>query len=178
MNLLFQHFSLVLIAVTIANAAIAARRVPDLARARGESGVEARRFVWRAAAWLASFFALLELLTIVTGEGSPVCFLVPRTPPGLGDYLGWGLFLGWTLVTTFWVWFSGGAERLARFGPLFSRNYRPQHRYSPSLVRGVTLLWCLGTSVTLFVMPRPAVPIPGCNGAPAAPAPPPGAPGT
>src|SRR5258706_6762361 len=153
MVLIFRHFAILVIAVVLVNAAIARARIPNLFAAGGMDAVEAERFVWFAAAWLIAFFALNEVLTVTSGASSPLCFIPASHPSGTWQYLAWTLWIGWVLGVTAWVWIGNGAERVARFGPLFANRFEAGQSYKASTVRLFTLLWCVGTIAVPLLMP-------------------------
>jgi hypothetical protein len=153
MELIFRHFAIVLIAVVLANAAIARARIPKLVAAGGPDAVEAERFVWLAAALLIALFALDEILTVTTGASSPLCFMPASHPAGMWQYLSWTLWIGWVLGVTAWIWIGRGAERVAMFGPLFAKRFEAGQSYKASTVRLITLIWCVGTIAIPLLMP-------------------------
>lgn len=152
MPLLFRHFALALIAVTIANAVIVSRRVaallPDV-----RDRHDAARLIWEAAAVLSVLFMLLELLTIVSGADSPLCFLPLRGHLGPRQYVSWTVWVGWTVGVTSWVVLGSGADRVARYASLFSRTRSPNVTYRPRTIRLLATAWCVATLGVPFLVP-------------------------
>ena len=152
MNPLFRHFALVLVAVTAINAAIASRRVPALF-ADATARADASRFVWQLAAWLIALFSVLEILTVASGAESPLCYLPLPGAVGARLYIAWSMWVAWIVGVTLWVLVGHGAERVARFGPLFARTAMPDHAYNPRTIRLLAIAWCLGSLTIPFVFP-------------------------
>jgi hypothetical protein len=153
MDLIFRHFPLVAIAVVLVNAAIARARIPQLIATGGADAIEAERFVWFTAAWLIASFAVDETLVVSSGASSALCFMPVSHPTGTWQYLAWTLWIGWVLSVTVWVWIGRGAERVAKFGPLFAKQFKAGHSYKMSTVRLITLVWCVGTIAIPLLMP-------------------------
>jgi len=159
MPLLFRHFALALIAVTIANAVIVSRRVPAAIPDVGDQP-GASAFIWQAAAALCVLFLTLELLTVVSGADSPVCFLPLRGHVGPRQYVSWGLWFGWTVGVTLWIVLGSGAERVARYASLFSRTRSSGVAYRPRTIRLLAIAWCIATLSVPFLIPSdPPIPV-------------------
>jgi type IV secretory pathway TrbD component len=154
---LFRHVALVFVAVVAINMMIALRRIPRFVADRGGDAQELARFVRLAGAWLIAMFLLLEILTVATGASSVFCLLPLGRPQGAVGFISWGLWIGWTLGVTLWVVVGRGAEILARFGPVFAKQYTSSTSYSARAVRWLAIVWCIGTLAAPLLMPmRPS----------------------
>jgi len=154
MPLIFRHFALVLILFTGINAVIAARRVPTFFATDLQAQTDAARFVWRVAALLMALFLVLEVLTVASRSDSPLCFLPLPGVSGTRAYIAWGMWIGWIGAVTLWVVFAAGADRVARFGPLFARGAQPGYAYNSRIVRLLTIVWCVGSLAIPLAMPK------------------------
>jgi hypothetical protein len=161
MELLFRHSALILVGIVLLNGVIAQRRIPAyVAGSGGGDEPTARRFVWRAATWLVVLFLAMEGLMLASGARSPLCLLPQAHPVGQWAYVAWTLSGAWTLVVVLWVWVGNGAELTARYGPLFARNFRPELRYNPQVIRLIALLWAAAGLAMPFLFPStPAIAI-------------------
>lgn len=146
MDFLIRHFSIFLIAGVLVNAYAAARRIPALAAARGgESGDDARRFVWAAAALFSGYFILINYVVLESGVDALQCFVPQLHPRNAFEVEMVVLWFGWIVGITLWVWFGNGATAIARNAPLLERSFRPGKQYTARGVRIFTLVWCIGT---------------------------------
>jgi hypothetical protein len=145
MDFLLRYFSLILIAGTLANAAIAHKHIPAFVAARGGGGDEARRFVWGAAALFAVLFIAMNVVVLTAGVNAIQCFVPTMHPQTTLDYEVAAIWFGWIAGVTLWVWFGGGAAVVARNAPLFARSFRPEQQYTAKGVRIIALIWCVGS---------------------------------
>lgn len=146
-DFLIRHFSILLIAGVLVNAYAAHRRIPALVAARGgtESGDDARRFVWGAAALFSVYFILINYVVLTSGVDDLQCFVPQLHPRNSFEYEKVVLWFGWIVGVTLWVWFGNGASVIARNAPLLERSFRPGKQYTAKGVRIFVLVWCVGT---------------------------------
>jgi hypothetical protein len=146
-DFLIRHFSILLIGGLLVNAYAAHRRIPALVAARGgsESGDDARRFVWGAAATFSFYFILVNYVVLNAGMNALQCFVPQLHPRNAFEYEMIALWFGWIIGITLWVWLGNGARVIARNAALFERSFRPEKQYTARGVRIFVLVWCVGT---------------------------------
>lgn len=156
MAAIFRHFWLLFPAIVWVNVAIAWRRVPERAAAGHGAPDEARRFLLQLGGAITALALALEALVLLAGWPSLTCLTDPAAR-GPAQAAGLAITVTSWVALLAWVWRGGGAERLARHGPLFARQFRADRTYSTGMVRLVVSLMVVGGAMSLALQSRPGV---------------------